>query len=105
MCALALGVTLAACDSPARHPRTHQVEIRGMQFVPAELTVGAGDTVVWTNRDVMPHTVTADRAAAVAFDSQQIASQATWRYEAKVAGVYTYTCTYHPTMRATLTVR
>lgn len=60
---------LFACSAKAE-PKTYQVEIRGMQFVPASLTVKVGDTVVWTNHDVLPHTVT----AAGAFDSQAIAA-------------------------------
>src|SRR2546423_277336 len=30
-----------------------------MEFHPAVLTVAAGDTVVWVNRDIVPHTATA----------------------------------------------
>ena len=33
--------------------RMHTIEIRGMEFHPAELTVALGDTVVWINRDVV----------------------------------------------------
>ena len=29
-----------------------------MKFVPSELTVHKGDTVVWINRDIFPHDVT-----------------------------------------------
>src|SRR5204862_476961 len=43
--------------------RTHTVEIRGMEFHPAELTVAVGDTIVWINRDIVPHTATAGGGA------------------------------------------
>ena len=93
-------VVLLACG--AKHePKTHQVEIRAMQFVPATLTVNAGDTVVWTNRDVVPHTVT----AAGAFDSQSIAGGQAWLHVVTGTGELTYGCTFHPTMTAKLTVR
>ena len=39
-------------------PRRHVVEIRGMAFHPAVLEIHRGDTVVWVNRDFVPHTAT-----------------------------------------------
>lgn len=102
---LLLGACLCACGSKARTPRTHQVEIRAMQFVPAELAVAIGDTVVWTNADVLPHTVTSATPSAATFDSHEIAAKQQWRYEVTTAGELAYVCTYHPTMRAKLTAR
>ncbi len=102
---LLLGACLWACGSKAREPKTHQVEIRAMQFVPAELAVAVGDTVVWTNADVVPHTVTSSMPSASTFDSQQIASKQQWQYKVTTAGELSYVCTYHPTMRARLTAR
>ena len=97
----ALLVALAACGAKARAPETHQIEIHSMQYVPAELVVAVGDTVVWTNKDVLPHTVT----SVGEFDSQLIAAQQSWRYTVTSAGELPYVCTYHPTMRAKLIAR
>lgn len=36
----------------------HFVEIKQMKFIPSELTVHKGDTVIWINRDIFPHNVT-----------------------------------------------
>ena len=99
--AFALLVTLAACSSSGRAPQVHRVAIQGMQFVPAELTVSAGDTIVWVNEDVVPHTATAPGR----FDSGVIQSKAEWRYVVAGSGTIAYTCTMHPTMTATLAVR
>ncbi len=104
-CALLLGAGLAACGPDAREPRTHHVDIRAMQFVPAELTVAVGDTVIWTNADVMPHTVTASAQSAVTFDSGEIASKQRWTYTVTSTGELVYVCAYHPTMRAKLVAR
>ena len=98
-CAIVLAV--AGCSAKPRDPVVHQVEIRAMQFVPAELAVAVGDTVVWRNRDVVPHTVT----SAGRFDSQQIEGEQEWRYTVSGAGEIPYVCTYHPMMKATLTAR
>src|SRR5437879_1660154 len=44
---------------PAAPVRGNQVSIDGFAFAPATLTVTAGTTVTWTNRDEEPHTVAA----------------------------------------------
>jgi plastocyanin len=84
--------------SPPR-PATHVVEMRGFAFSPASLAVAAGDTVVWKNSDILPHTATAGRA----LDSGSIAAGAEWRWVA-VAGEYAYHCAFHPTMLGTASV-
>jgi len=58
--ATALGaVTLA---QPAR-AATHTVNIQGHSFSPANLTISAGDTVTFINKDGAPHTATADNGS------------------------------------------
>ena len=81
---------------------THAVTIENMQFNPAQLTVHPGDRIVFTNKDLFPHTVTADDGA---FDSHSIAPNATWSYRAKQAGKHAYKCTYHSTMTGTVIVQ
>ena len=72
------------------------------RFVPHTLTVNAGDSVVWVNRDPFPHTATSE---AGRFDSQEIAPDKSWRYTAGVQGEFSYTCTLHPTMKGRLRVK
>lgn len=103
--ALGLDLGLFACGSNAREPKLHRIEIRAMQFVPAELTVAVGDTIVWTNVDVVPHTVTSTTPSPAAFDSQLLASRQQWQVQVTAPGDYPYVCTFHPTMRANLTAR
>ena len=83
-------------------PQSHTVTIEGVQFNPAKLTVNRGDSIVWINKDLFAHTVT---AAGKAFDSHDIAANASWRYRAVKSGDYAYTCTYHPTMKGRLSVK
>src|SRR5438874_9039983 len=47
-------------------PTTINIDETGFKFVPAEITVPAGSTVVWTNKDAAKHNVTADDGS---FDS------------------------------------
>lgn len=77
------------------------VAIEQMRFDPPSVTVHAGDSVVWVNKDLVAHTVTAD---AKAFDSGSIAPGASWRYVASKRGRHAYTCQFHPVMHGTLIV-
>ena len=74
-----------------------------MEFHPAVLTVAVGDTVVWINRDIVPHTATSRGPAK--WDTGQVLQGQTARYVATRAGVARYVCTLHPTMHGTLVTR
>lgn len=103
--AVALAVVVlsaGACDVNKQAPRrTVRVPIRGFQYAPSTLTVQAGDTVAWTNGDIVPHTAT---TADGSVDSGAIESNATWSYVASRKGTYSYHCTFHPSMQGTLRV-
>lgn len=75
--------------------------IDGASFSPADLSVTAGDTIVWVNKDLLAHTATAKGGA---FDSTVIQPGESWRFVAKTVGAFPYICAFHP-MTATLTVR
>ena len=99
---------LAVCSvssdrvATARKPVTHTVTIDASTFEPETLSVEAGDTVVWVNKDLVAHTATAKTGA---FDSGLIAPGKSWKYKTKRAGDFAYACTYHPTMNGTLRVQ
>ena len=90
----------AGTAAPAAPPATHTVIIEGVSFEPKVLTVRAGDTVVWLNKDPFPHTATAER-----FDSRNIPAGHSWKFTARARGEFAYLCTLHPTMTGTLRVR
>ena len=96
----AAAVKSAAAVPPAA--KTYTVVIENMAFNPQTLTVKPGDRIVWINKDLFPHTATAD---AKAFDSHSIDANASWTLVAAKAGVYAYACAFHPTMKGTLTVQ
>lgn len=98
---IAAGLVLTGPVPPASaRPVMHTVVIEGTSFEPQTLTVRSGD-IVWVNKDPFPHTVTAPSGG---FDSKNIAPGKSWKYVARKTGVYPYTCTLHPTMKATLRV-
>ena len=83
-------------------PVTHTVTIDATSYAPARLEVHAGDTIVWVNKDLFPHTVT---GAGGAFDSDVLVQGTSWRYSPKKAGGFDYACVFHPTMKGRLEVR
>ena len=103
LAALLVSSYLTAADAPRpAEGAVHTVVIENMQYNPPELRVHRGERIVWVNKDLFPHTVT---AAAHAFDSRSIAAGASWTYVAGKAGEYAYGCTFHPTMKAILKVQ
>lgn len=99
--AIAAG-TLAAAPRIRPRPRTHAVNIENMAFQPAKLEVARGDTIVWTNKDLVPHTAT---SKAGGFDSQTLRISESWSYTATRRGTFEYLCSFHPTMTGTVRVR
>lgn len=98
---LVAGLAGATGPAAATKPATVRVAIEGMQFSPADVTVKPGDTVIWTNKDIVAHTVTSKSGA---FDSKVIAPGATFKYVARRKGAFAYICSLHP-MTAELKVR
>ena len=80
--------------APAK-PVTHTVTIEAMQFKPANLTVTIGDSIVWVNKDMFPHTAMSKEKA---FDSLQIDPDKSWTYRAVKKGAVPYICSLHPTI-------
>jgi plastocyanin len=97
---IACVISLAAWERAK--PKTHTVTIEGMRFQPESLTVARGDTVVWVNNDLVPHTATSDDGS---FDSRIIQAEKSWKFTAGKRGEFAYACAFHPTMKATLQVK
>jgi plastocyanin len=82
-------------------PGANEVFIQNMAFVPNTITVTAGTTITWTNKDAIAHTVTSNTAL---FNSGSLATGKTFTYTFSAAGTYSYYCSIHPTMVASVTV-
>jgi plastocyanin len=78
------------------------VTIQGFAFKPAKLTINAGQTARWVNKDAAPHTVTAKSGA---WTSKQLGRGGTFSRKLTRPGTYPYICAIHPQMRGTLVVR
>jgi plastocyanin len=88
--------------APCAAATTRTVTIENLQFSPAVLSVHRGDRIVWVNKDLFPHTVTADKRA---FDSGSIAAGASWTYVVRKSGKFSYACTFHPVMKGSVEVK
>ena len=74
-----------------------------MAFHPEALEVRRGDTVVWINRDIVPHTATADRSPG--WDTGPLLQGKSGQYVALDRGEDPYFCKLHPVMLGKLIVR
>jgi plastocyanin len=74
----------------------HAVAIKGMKFVPAEISVAAGDTVTFTNEDSAPHTATANDGS---FDTGRLSKGQSATVTISAAGDFAYICKVHPSMK------
>jgi plastocyanin len=79
-----------------------EVSEEGIAFQPAEVTVGVGDTVTWTNNDSVGHDVTADSFSSG--DPGGMAPGDTFEHTFEEAGNFDYVCTVHPGMEGTVVV-
>ena len=94
---VAVAAAGAAGTEQKRKPVLHRVTIDATSFTPAELTIRAGDSVVWMNRDVIPHTAT--QSGGKGFDSGTLKSGDAWKHTFTTGGTVDYVCTFHPTMK------
>jgi len=90
----------AAPSATTPAPAGAKVSITNFKFDPAVLTVKAGTTVVWTNNDVVAHTVTFTDVA----NSPVLGRGDTFSRTFSAAGTYSYICSIHPFMHGTVVV-
>jgi plastocyanin len=95
-------LVVATALLPAGAARADDIAIHIDNFVfePAQLTVKAGQTVTWTNRDDIPHTV----VCAGKFRSKTMDTDGTFSFTFTSAGEYKYFCSLHPHMTGVIKV-
>lgn len=77
------------------------VSIANLAFAPTSISVKAGQSVTWQNNDTTTHTATADGGA---FDTGAVAPGASRSATMNTPGTFSYHCTIHPFMTASVTV-
>ncbi len=94
---------LKAGHRAAKAKKAKTVVIDKFLFQPQTVTARVGETVVWKNAGIVPHTVISEDGKTLG--SGIIAPGTTWRFKATEKGTFDYLCTLHPNMKGRLVVR
>jgi amicyanin len=96
--ALAAGTLLPSAVARAEDA---MVKIDDFKFAPARVTVQAGTTVTWRNKDDIPHTVA---AVTRLFKSKALDTEDSYSFTFNEPGKFEYFCSLHPHMKGTIVV-
>ena len=107
--AAALGAACAPVVAPIVLPARAQsaapadsVSIDNFTFNPPTLTVKAGTTVTWTNKDDIPHGIASANNAFTR--SKALDTDDSYSFTFTTPGTYQYFCYIHPHMMGTIVV-
>jgi plastocyanin len=92
---LGVGVLLAA-DSAAT------ISIDNFTFTPPTLTVKAGSTITWVNKDDIPHAIASSNNAFA--KSKALDTDDSFSFTFTTPGTYQYFCYLHPRMVGSIVV-
>jgi plastocyanin len=103
-CAVLLALVAGAAPrgAGAETPDATVVVAHEFMFAPTALTVKAGSTVTWTNKDEEPHTIVSDTGL---FRSGAIDTNESFSFRFDKPGTYHYACSIHPRMVGTIIVQ
>jgi amicyanin len=77
------------------------VAIDNFTFNPQTVTVKAGTTITWTNKDDIPHAIA---AVGKQFKSKVMDTDNSYSFTFTTPGSYAYFCSLHPHMTGTIVV-
>ncbi len=93
----------AAAVLPANDLRSEQqVTIDNFSFTPQVLTVKAGTSVTWMNKDDVPHTVV---STTKKFGSRVLDTDEKYSFTFNEPGTFEYYCSVHPHMTGKIVVQ
>jgi plastocyanin len=98
---LLLTFGVAGSGAEPAPPPSDEVQIVDRIYQPTTLTVEAGQSVLWHNTTLQPHTVT---ALGGEFDSGKLDGGENFSVTFTNPGTFAYKCTIHPTMHGVVTV-
>ncbi|MEK6830340.1 MAG: cupredoxin domain-containing protein [Nanoarchaeota archaeon] len=114
--ALFLLLVLSSCSSKQESvsENTLNVNIENFAFSPNIIKIKTGDTVTWTNKDDVPHTVTSISRVSCEpptlcmdrnlFVSGPLDKDQTYQFTFLQPGTYEYTCDFHTSMKGNVIV-
>jgi amicyanin len=92
----------ASPPNPQQAAAGMEVKIDNFKFGPEAVTIAAGTTVTWTNRDDIPHTVVSTGGV---FKSRVMDTDEKFSYTFSKPGTYEYFCSVHPKMTGKVIVQ
>jgi plastocyanin len=96
-------LAMAASSLPtAGAEDTDHIVVSHFMFQPTTLTIKAGSTVTWVNRDEEPHTIV---SATGLFRSGALDTDGTFSFRFEKPGTYPFVCSIHPQMTGTILVQ
>jgi amicyanin len=101
---MAVAEAPAATSEPQPREVSNQIVIDNFTFNPPKLTITAGTTVTWINRDDVPHTATSTSKPR-RFDSRTLDTDDQFSYTFTAPGTYDYFCAVHPKMTGQIVVK
>ena len=88
-------------EAQAADGRHVVIEIANFEFAPNAPILKPGDVIVWINKDIVPHTVTANNGS---WESGPIDSGGEWRMVVEIDLFEAYQCRFHPSMTGQLAI-
>ena len=102
VCVAALGAAVSSARGSMRgSPVRHEVQMRAISFMPAELVVAVGDTVEWRNADIVRH----NAVRVDLFETGDLRPGEHRMWVPTDTGTFSYRCTIHARMRGKIVVR
>jgi len=102
MSLLLLALSYAPTAGAADNSAPVAITIDNFSFTPQEVKVKAGTTIVWTNRDDIPHTVVSTDGSS--FKSKALDTDDKFTTTLTKPGTYPYYCSIHPKMTGKIVV-
>lgn len=99
--AAALILPLAGKAAADGHATVHTVVIKDFAFSPANITINAGDTIMWVNEDNMRHSA---QDLNGAFDTGLLGKGQSASLQFSGKGSFNYRCGPHANMRGSITI-
>lgn len=79
--------------------KTHNVTIKNLSFLPADITVKPGDVIIWTNEEPFAHTATVKNGWEVMIPPKHSVSRPVGADD-----TVAYYCRFHPNMKGKINV-
>ncbi|HYC80089.1 MAG TPA: cupredoxin domain-containing protein [Candidatus Binatia bacterium] len=90
-------------------PKTVNITIANNKIVENPITVNVNDTIIWTNKDLMPHQIASDphptHTDVNDLESGSLATNQTYSYKFTKAGTYSYHDHLNPSIKGTVIVQ